>query len=234
MKLLIVDDEPLARARLRRLLAAHSNFDCVGEAATAAEAMQLIGTLQPDLLLLDIAMPGEDGIALATKIAALPIPPAVIFVTAHPQHALTAYQAGPADYLLKPVSPQRLADALLRLGTHTRAHAERKTAEPKLCFTQAGVKRQIELKDAIYFCAEDKYVRMVHTAGEALLEQSLSQLLDDYPQQLIRIHRRTVINKAYFARLLSNNGKHWVILNGCSDKLEVSRREVSRLRQSIM
>ena len=233
MKVLIVDDEPLARARLKRLLAEQAGFSCVGEADNATAAMQLIMALQPDLLLLDIALPGEDGISLATAIAALPTPPAVIFVTAHPQHALAAYQAGPADYLLKPVSPQRLADALQRLGTHTRAHIERKTAEPKLSYIQAGVKRQLELKEVVFFSAEDKYVRMVHTAGEALLEQSLTQLLQQYPQQLLRIHRRTLINKAYFSRLLSQNGKHWVVLNGCDEKLEVSRREVSNLRNNL-
>ncbi|MBZ9612530.1 LytR/AlgR family response regulator transcription factor [Rheinheimera maricola] len=233
MKVLIVDDEPLARVRLKRLLAEQANFSCVGEAENAAEAMQLTKTLQPDLLLLDIAMPGEDGISLATAIAALPTPPAVIFVTAHPQHALAAYQAGPADYLLKPVSPQRLADALQRLGTHTRAHIERKTAEPKVSYIQAGIKRQLELKEVMYFSAEDKYVRMVHTDGEALLEQSLALLLQQYPDQLLRIHRRTLINKAHLSRLVSISGKHWVSLNGCTEKLEVSRREVVNVRGCI-
>lgn len=234
MKVLIIDDEPLARARLKRLLSAQSGFDCIGEAGSAEEAMRLITALNPDLLLLDIAMPGQNGIALATDIATLPTPPAVIFVTAHPQHALVAYQASPADYLLKPVSPQRLSDALKRLGTHTRAHIERKTAEPKLAYVMAGVKRQVEVKEVMYFSAEDKYVRMVYRGGEALLEQSLTQLLQQFPQQLLRIHRCTLINKAFFARLLSQNGKHWVLLHGCDQKLEVSRREVARLRNSII
>ena len=233
MNVLIVDDEPLARARLQRLLAQQVGYHCVGEAENATQAMQLIHTLQPDLLLLDIAMPGADGIALATDILALTTPPAVIFVTAHPQHALDAYQAGPADYLLKPVSPERLAQALQRLGTQTRAHLERKIAAPKLSYIQAGIKRQVDLKDVLYFSAEDKYVRMVFGKGEAIIEQSLVQLQQLFPDNLLRIHRSTVINKAYFQRLISTNGKHWVVLAGCSEKLEVSRREVVNIRSNM-
>lgn len=233
MNVLIVDDEPLARARLQRLLAQQAGYHCVGEAENATQAMQLIHTLQPDLLLLDIAMPGSDGIALATAILALATPPAVIFVTAHPQHALDAYQAGPADYLLKPVSPERLAQALQRLGMQTRAHLERKSAEPKLSYVQAGIKRQVDLKDVHYFNAEDKYVRMVFAKGDAIIEQSLVQLVQLFPDKLLRIHRSTVINKAYFQRLISTNGKHWVVLCGRTERLEVSRREVANIRSNM-
>lgn len=233
MNVLIVDDEPLARARLQRLLAQQAGYHCVGEAENATQAMQLIHTLQPDLLLLDIAMPGSDGIALATAILALATPPAVIFVTAHPQHALDAYQAGPADYLLKPVSPERLAQALQRLGIQTRAHLERKSAEPKLSYVQAGIKRQVDLKDVHYFNAEDKYVRMVFAKGDAIIEQSLVQLVQLFPDKLLRIHRSTVINKAYFQRLISTNGKHWVVLCGRTERLEVSRREVANIRSNM-
>jgi two-component system, LytTR family, response regulator AlgR len=233
MKVLIVDDEPLARARLQRLLAQQPGYQCIGEAENAEQAMHLINTLQPDLLLLDIAMPGTGGISLATDVLALPTPPAVIFVTAHPQHALDAYAASPADYILKPVSPERLSQALQRLGTHTRAHIERKISEPKIGYTQAGVKRQLELKDALFFSAEDKYVRMVFSSGEALIEQSLVQLLQLYPEQLLRIHRSTLINKAHLARLVSVQGKHWVVLHGWHKKLEVSRREVTNIRRCI-
>lgn len=233
MKVLIVDDEPLARARLRRLLAQQAGYYCVGEAENAAQAFELIHALQPDLLLLDIAMPGTDGISLASDILTLATPPAVIFVTAHPQHALDAYQASPADYILKPVSPERLTQALQRLGTQTRAHLERKTAEPKLSYNYAGIKRQIALKEVLYFSAEDKYVRMVFSTGEAIIEQSLVQLLQLYPDQLLRIHRSNLINKAHFERLICVNGKHWVALAGCSEKLEVSRREVANIRNNM-
>lgn len=234
MRILIVDDEPLARARLKRLLAQLPEHQCVAEAENAAQAMQHIKQLQPDLVLLDIAMPGQDGISLGTDILQLAVPPAIIFVTAHPQHALDAYQASPVGYLLKPVAAEALHAALQKAGTLTRAHLERKSTAAKLNYLQAGIKRQLALDDIYYFTADDKYVRMVFNQGEALIEQSLVQLQQQFPQQLLRIHRRTLINKAYFARLLSQEGRHWVLLNGCEDKLEVSRREVAALRHHLL
>ncbi|MEH8018706.1 LytTR family DNA-binding domain-containing protein [Rheinheimera muenzenbergensis] len=234
MRILIVDDEPLARARLKRLLAQLPEHQCVAEAENASQALQQIKQLQPDLVLLDIAMPEQDGISLGTEILQLAVPPAVIFVTAHPQHALDAYQASPVGYLLKPVAAEALQTALQKAGTLTRAHLEKKTVVAKLTYLQAGVKRQLALDDIFYFTADDKYVRMVFKQGEALIEQSLVQLQQQFPQLLVRIHRRTLINKAYFARLLSQDGRHWVLLNGCDDKLEVSRREVASLRDSLM
>lgn len=234
MRILIVDDEPLARARLKRLLAQLPEHQCVAEAENASQALQQIKQLQPDLVLLDIAMPEQDGISLGTEILQLAVPPAVIFVTAHPQHALDAYQASPVGYLLKPVAAEALQTALQKAGTLTRAHLEKKTVVAKLTYLQAGVKRQLALDDIFYFTADDKYVRMVFKQGEALIEQSLVQLQQQFPQLLVRIHRRTLINKAYFARLLSQDGRHWVLLNGCDDKLEVSRREVASLRDSLL
>lgn len=231
MKVLIVDDEALARARLRRLLAVHSDFECVGEAANAQQALQAIAELQPDLLLLDIAMPGQHGLSLAMDILKLPTPPAVIFVTAHPQHALDAYAACPADYLLKPVAPERLAQALQRLGTQTRAHVERKLTEPKLSYVLAGIRRQLDLKDVQYFMAEDKYVKVVFNSGEAIIELSLAQLIQQYPEQLVRIHRSTLVNKCCIARMYLVSGKHFVLLTDGETKLEVSRREVANLRK---
>lgn len=233
MRILIVDDEPLARTRLRRLLAALKEHECIGEAESAAQAMALIQAKQPELVLLDIAMPEGDGIHLGKDILCLPTPPAVIFVTAHPQHALEAYQASPVDYLLKPVSLERLQQALNRVGLYTKAHIERKYTEPKLTYIQAGVKRSLELKDVLFFSAEDKYVRMVFNTGEAIIEQSLVQLLQQYPEQLLRIHRSTLINKTHLSRLISVHSKHWVILNGREEKLEVSRREVANIRSCI-
>lgn len=234
MKVLIVDDESLARARLRRLLAAHSEFECVGEAGNAQQALRAIAELQPDLLLLDIAMPGQNGLSLAMELLKLPTPPAVIFVTAHPQHALDAYAACPADYLLKPVAAERLAQALQRLGTQTRAHVERKLIEPKLNYVLAGIKRQLDLKDVQYFKAEDKYVKAVLKSGDAIIEHSLAQLLEQYPEQLVRIHRSTLVNKTCLARMYTASGKHFVLLTDGETKLEVSRREMANLRKAFV
>ncbi|MDX1678495.1 LytTR family DNA-binding domain-containing protein [Arsukibacterium sp.] len=235
MKVLIVDDEPLARARLRRLLSAEPGFSCVGEASNSQQALQLFLQLQPDVLLLDIAMPGGDGLQLAAALAREAVPPAVIFVTAHPQHALDAYQVCPTDYILKPVSAQRLSAALARLGNRTRAHLERVQQQDEVISYQLGsATRQINLSKVLYFSADSKYVKMVFNGGEALLEQSLSQLQQRYPEQLIRIHRATLINKAYFSALRSGtDGKHYVELTGVDTRLEVSRRALSQLKQAL-
>ena len=234
MRILIVDDEPLARSRLKRLLGQFAEHQCVAEAENASEAMEQIHKLQPDLVLLDIAMPGQDGISLGCQIRQLPVPPAVVFVTAHPQHALDAYQASPVGYLLKPVSAEALQSALDKAGTITRAHIEKRAVAPKITYLFGGVKRQVPLSDVFYFVADDKYVRMVFQQGEALIEQSLVQLQQQFSQNLLRIHRSTLINKAYFARLLHQDSRHWVLLNGCDEKLEVSRREVASLRSHLL
>jgi two-component system, LytTR family, response regulator AlgR len=235
MKVLIVDDEPLARARLRRLLSAEAGFNCVGEAQNSQQAQQLCQQLQPDVLLLDIAMPGGDGLQLASALATEPLPPAIIFVTAHPQHALDAYQVCPADDILKPVSAERLHSALARLGNRTRAHLERQPATDDVISYQLGsATRQIKLSNVLYFSADSKYVRMVFAEGEALLEQTLSQLQQRYPQQLVRIHRSTLINKHYFSALrAAADGKHYIELTGLDTRLEVSRRALSQVKQAL-
>ncbi|KKO48386.1 chemotaxis protein CheY [Arsukibacterium sp. MJ3] len=235
MKVLIVDDEPLARARLMRLLSAINGFSCVGEAQNSQQALALCQQLQPDVLLLDIAMPGGDGLQLAAKLASQPVPPAIIFVTAHPQHALDAYQVCPADYILKPVSAERLSAALARLGNRTRAHLERQQNSADIISYQLGATtRQISLNKVQYFSADSKYVRMVFTGGEALLELSLSQLQQRYPLQLLRIHRGTLINKHYFSALrAAADGKHYIELTGLDSRLEVSRRALSQVKHAL-
>ncbi len=235
MKVLIVDDEPLARARLQRLLSTIPDFRCVGEAHNSEQALRLCQQLQPDVLLLDIAMPGGDGLQLAAELASQPLPPAIIFVTAHPQHALDAYQVCPADYILKPVSQERLSAALARLGTRTRAHIERTPQQTELINYQLGsATRQIALEKVQYFSADSKYVRMVFSGGEALLELTLNQLQQRYPGQLVRIHRSTLINKQYFNALRSaTDGKHYIELTDVSVRLEVSRRALSQVKQAL-
>jgi two-component system, LytTR family, response regulator AlgR len=234
MRILIVDDEPLARARLRRLLAEYDGYECIGEAGTAQDALALLDSLQPDVLLLDIAMPQQDGISLGKHIMTRATPPAIIYVTAHPEYALEAYQASPADYLLKPVSAQRLQAALDRVGLQTKAHIEKQHQEVKLAYVQGGIKRQIAMKEILYFNAEDKYVRMVYLQGEVLLEQSLAQLEQMQPELFIRIHRQSLVNVLYLQRFYLTDGQHWLALQHTDVKLKVSRRAVSAVKSALM
>ncbi|KAA0876278.1 LytR/AlgR family response regulator transcription factor [Nitrincola tapanii] len=235
MRTLIVDDEPLARSRLKRLLQAHRHFTLIGEATNGEEALTLTAKLKPDLILLDIEMPGENGLEVAAKINQLPIPPAIIFVTAHAEHALDAYRVKPEDYLLKPVDAARLAQALKQLGTQTRAHLEKKEEENPWITYQIGTSlRRIRFDQVQYFIAEDKLVRMVFDGGEAILDKSLKQLEKELQGKVLRVHRNTLINRCRLERLtLLPNGQHLVSILGCTKKIEASRRLASIIKHTL-
>ncbi len=235
MKVVIADDEPLARSRLARLLAAHPAYQLVAEAENGQQALECAARHSADLVLLDIAMPGEDGLTTAARLGQLQPPPAVVFVTAHPQHALAAFQVAPAGYLLKPVSAAQLADCLNRLGVSTKAHLERQKAlEPRLSFRIGNEQRSIALSELCYLQAEDKYVRLVFDGGEALSELSLKQWQQKYPQQLVRVHRNTLVLATRIRGICrGSNGEHRLLLRGCAGQPEISRRELALLRERL-
>lgn len=234
MKILLVDDEPLARARLQRLLSAFAEHQVVGEASDGDNALALAASLQPDLVFLDIKMPGRDGLSVAAELLHLPLPPAVVFLTAHPQHALEAYQVAPADYLLKPVSAEQLAATLQRIGLTTKAHLQKQQAQQWLSYKSGNSLQRVELQQMFYLQAEDKYVRFVFAGGEALSDLSLKQLEEQFGQELVRIHRNTLVLKRRIKALHhQGDGKHLLELWQCSQRLEVSRRELAKIRQLL-
>ncbi|WP_193494997.1 LytR/AlgR family response regulator transcription factor [Nitrincola alkalisediminis] len=234
MRTLIVDDEPLARARLKRLLNNHSGFECVGEASNGEDAIQMVLSLEPDLILLDIEMPLLNGLQVAERLNELALPPAIIFVTAYTEHALDAYRVGPSDYLVKPVDAERLSEALTRLGTYTKAHIEKQESlNPWLSFTLGGASRRIQLSQVLFFMADEKYVRMVFEGGAALIDLSLKQLEDQYGEHLLRIHRKTLVVKKRILSLSSQEHQHFIHLIGYDQVLDVSRRLYTKVRDSI-
>jgi len=235
MRVLVVDDEPLARERMRRLLAAHPGFEIIGEARDGQEALDKTRHLAPDMLLLDIDMPGMGGLDVAARLREEAVPPAVIFVTAHPEHALDAYRSAPADYLVKPVTPARLAEALDRLGTPTRAHQERQGQEGEWVHVQlAGSHRRIPLAEVFFFLAEDKYVKVVHQHGEALLDQSLKQLEDQFGPAVLRVHRNALINRARLVGLVCLGDGHFQVeLAGTTQRVDASRRLARHVRAEL-
>lgn len=239
MKVLIVDDEPLARSRLQRLLGQFASVTCVGAAENAEQAWLCIKQLQPDVVLLDIDMPDEDGLTLAARISELPLPPAVVFVTAHPEHALQAYQVSAADYLLKPVVAARLQLSLAKVGAHTRAHVftralaePQQATEPKLAYQSGLVSKTVALSQIYYFSADSKYVKMTFKTGEAYLDLSLADLEQRFPQ-LVRIHRSYLLNPLYFSALKQHAGQYRIQLTDCPDILPVSRRAVAQVKQAL-
>ncbi|MFY8325461.1 LytR/AlgR family response regulator transcription factor [Pseudoalteromonas sp. ZZD1] len=233
MKVLIVDDEPLARARLHRLLAKNPDYSDIAHASNGTEAIQQVKCLTPDIVFLDVNMPAMNGLEIAAQLNTLSLPPAIIFVTAYPEHALDALQLSAAGYLVKPVTEQNLANAIEQLGRLTRAHVQ-KQRPVMINYQLAGVTRSVALEDVYYVIAEDKYTRLVFNGGEALLDHSLKQLEEEFSTHLLRIHRKILINQSRLIELKKGaNGTHAVALKGCDCLLPVSRRAYKNVKEHL-
>src|SRR5690606_26134481 len=187
MKILIVDDEPPARERLRRLLSEMEDCQVVGEAGAGEEALDRCGELQPDVVLLDVRMPGLTGIQVARHIDTLEDPPAVIFTTAYDQYAVEAFETEAVGYLLKPVRKEKLAHALrhasrispsrlVKLAESARIEHRRE----QICARLGEQLRLIPVGDIYYFLADQKYVTVKHKSGESLIDESLKSLGEEF------------------------------------------------------
>ena len=230
MKVLIVDDEPLARARLRRLLAADPHLIVIGEAAHTREAEALLAA-EPDLVLLDIDMPGETGLAFAQRLRQRPVPPAIIFTTAHPQHALDAFASSPVDYLLKPIEPARLQAAVQRARQPTRAQQDH---TPKLPVQIGRQLRQIAANELIAVLSEEKYTRVIYQDGEALIEQSLKEIEAQFADYLLRLHRHSLVHRGRIRALeRGGDGQYRARIEGLPESLVISRRCLPAVRAAL-
>lgn len=226
LSIFIVDDEALARKRLRTLLA-----DCqselantvVGEAACSQDALQDGAMQGVDLVLLDIDMPGQDGLACARVLAQRAKPPAVIFVTAHPEHALAAFNVAALDYLLKPVRMARLLEAMKRLHqSQPQASTDR-----FLTVNDRGRVLRVALEQVLYLRAELKYVTLRTREAEYVLTETLSQIEHDFPLDFLRIHRNCLVNRSQIVGFEHQPTEdRWVaVLWDWSERLAVSRRQ---------
>ncbi len=239
MKVVIADDEPLARERLRSLLADQAGIEVVAEAENGEQALHACAELQPDLVLLDIAMPGLDGLEAARHLATFEPRPAVVFCTAYDAHALSAFEAAAIDYLMKPVRPERLAAALERARTFLAgrsgpATAASQQARTLLCARLRGSLRLIPVEDIHYLQAEEKYVVVHHARGEDLLEESLKSLEEEFGNRFVRIHRNCLVARHELVELRRNGaGQVQAVLRHGNAPLEVSRRCVASLKQDL-
>lgn len=231
MRLLVADDEAPARARLSRLLM-ELGHEVVAEATDGAQALAVCRSRPVDVALLDIRMPGMDGLACAAALAELPEAPGVIFVTAHEEHALAAFEAHAVDYLLKPVRGDRLARALSRAKALSRAQlAALAEPRPHLVATYRGGVQRIPIDEVLYLRAEQKYVLARHAGGEALLEDSLRALEERFGDRFVRVHRNALVARDAVAGLAKDaSGTCFVRLRGIADQLEVSRRHLPEIR----
>jgi two-component system response regulator AlgR len=239
MRIVIADDEPLARERLRALLMDIEGAEVVAEAGDGHETLRACAEHDPDLVLLDIAMPGIDGLEAARHLTAFDPQPVVVFCTAYDEHALSAFEAAAVDYLVKPVRLERLMAALERVRAFA-AGRERVRLEglsrrrTHLCARLRGTLRLIPVEDVRYLQAEEKYVVVHHARGEDLIEESLKSLEEEFPERLVRIHRNCLVARAELVELRRGPDGHvQAILRNGDRPLEVSRRCVAQLREVL-
>ena len=236
-RILIADDEPLARQRIRRLLETLSGYQVCGEASDGHDTLQKVATLEPDIVLLDIRMPGMDGMEAAEKLSQLHNPPAVIFCTAYDHYAIQAFDVRAIAYLLKPVRREALADALTRSGKINRVQLQALTHEANSGTEQLAVRTHrgtelIELANIHYCEADQKYVTLHHTRGETVCDYTLKDLEQAYPQYLLRIHRHTLVGVRFIQALRrSPDGQSLLTLSDIPTPLAVSRRHTSHVRE---
>jgi len=242
LKALIVDDEALARARLRTLLG-----DCrapqvsiEGEAANATQAIELLRRQPFDLALLDIHMPGADGLTLARTLRDLPRPPALVFVTAHAEHAVQAFELEAVDYLTKPVRLERLQQALQKVERIVLARNEKEPPVPEefLVIQERGRTEKVPLSEVLYFKAELKYITVRTAAKTYILDGALSELEEKYRAGFMRIHRNALVARRAVRALEKHydpeEGEGWAVrLNGLDELLTVSRRQLAAVREAI-
>ena len=241
LRALIVDDEAPARERLRRLLEEMGDVAIVGEAANGAEALDRCAELDPDLVLLDVRMPGMDGIEAARHLGALDEPPAVIFTTAHDEYALAAFESEAVGYLLKPVRREKLARAVRHAARIAGSQLARLAEQSQLGRRRAQVcarlgeqLRLVPVEDILYFNAGQKYVTMRHRGGRELIDESLRALEQEFSPDFIRIHRNSLVARRYVQAVeRSPEGHLFVRLADCDETLQVSRRHAAEALRQI-
>ncbi len=233
LNILIIDDEQPARDRLRRLLRNLPKCEVVGEAASSNQALESIRELSPEVLLLDISMPGMDGMSLARVLREGGASPAIIFCTAYQDQALNAFEVEAVDYVVKPVRIERLEKAIEKarryLGRQQGAEEEkyvRSTVGGKVVLTP--------VHRVICLVSEDKYTTVTHEKGTTVIDESLTELEQKYPGLFFRVHRNALVSRKHLRGLeRGKEGQAYVLLSGTDRKPEVSRRNISALRKLL-
>ena len=245
MKVLIVDDEQPARDRLRQILADEDGYDVVGEAGNGIEALDVAGRVSPDIVLLDIRMPGMDGIETAHHLNSMDTPPAVVFTTAYDEYAIDAFEARAIGYVLKPVRRSRLTGALEQATRLVGSTLSAAAAEANLdmqrrhvCAHAHGELKLIPVDEITSFSADQKYVSVDHDNGHDLIDDSLKSLEAEFGDRFVRIHRSALIAVARIDRIeRSAEGKSRVVLRDHSQvedkQLIISRRHVAEVKRRL-
>ena len=245
IRVLICDDEPLARDRLRRMLEKVPATLCVGEAENGQELLEMVPKVYPDLILLDIRMPGMDGLQAASRLSDSDSPPAIIFCTAYDEHAIEAFKVNAVDYLMKPVRQDDLEAALHKAGRINKAQMNAVRRElgddsdpdnKEREYISARSRRGIELipvADVRYFLADQKYVTVRHSQGETLLDETLKDLETEFGDRFLRIHRNALVALDYVEGMEHKGNQYQLRIQGIDERLTVSRRHASAVKKLL-
>lgn len=240
MHVLVVDDEVLARQRSIRMIENIDGYDVVGEASNGEEAFKAVQDLDPDIVLLDIRMPGDDGLATARRIAQLSEPPAVIFCTAFNEYAVEAFDTLAVGYLLKPLKKEQLGVALekaSRVNKVQKASFSRHEHGERRKNIAAKTRRGVELvpiDDVYCFVADQKYVTIMHAGGETLIDDTLKELEKEFERGFVRVHRNALVAVGEIERLeRMPSGQYELQLKSVDYRPIVSRRHVGSVRELL-
>lgn len=247
LRVLLVDDEELARLRLRTLVheCTEPAARVVGEAHNVTQALAWLAAQDCDVVLLDIHMPGRDGTQLAAELRQMKQPPAVVFVTAHAEHALKAFDLAALDYLTKPVKRERLQAALQRVAQRRTPAAPAAAAadEPAIVVSDRGRIVRVPLGEVLYLKAELKYVTLRTAARSYVLDESLSELETRLGERFMRVHRNALVARsavrALERRTLAaaddEGGESWAVcISPVDEWLAVSRRQTAAVREALV
>ena len=239
MRILLVDDEELARLRLQRLLDGIDGCEIVGEAENGQQALDCIDELEPDLVFLDVRMPGIDGMAVASKLAEYDEPPAVVFCTAYDEYALEAFNTLAQGYIVKPVQKEQLEQVIAKTRRVTRPQTASLNGDgsDKRRHISARTHKGVELIaiDTIYcFIADQKYVTVVHSGGESLIDETLKELEQEFSHDFARVHRNALVSYKKIVGMQRDRAGHYSLcLSGTDYRPQVSRRHLPSVREML-
>ena len=235
MQYLIVDDEPLARKRLQQLLQSIQPDSKIIEAENGKQAIEQVAKNDVDMVFLDIRMPVMDGMEAAQHLSRLTMPPAIIFTTAYNEFAIKAFETQAIAYLLKPVSAQKLQQALQKANKVNIVQA--KQLEPKTRIqhltSKVGDKiKLIDINEVIYITSEEKYLWVIHQKGKDLIDDTIKNLQETLKENFIRVHRNALVAKKAILALVKKDGRNYLELQK-GHKVEVSRRMLADVKARI-
>ena len=243
MRVLVVDDEKLGSERLNRMVKTLDEYEVVGVARSGKEAICQAIALEPDIVLLDIRMPGMDGMEAGKQLSSLAVPPAVIYCTAFGEHAIDAFGVNASAYLMKPIRREALIRALGNASCVNKLQraavlgGDKSTNVLTRTHISAKTRRGIELiplTEVKFFQADHKYVTVRHAHGEVLIDDTLRDLESEFGERLVRIHRNALVMMEHLEGLERDTAGHYrVRMRGIDEQLDVSRRHVSGLRKLV-